>query len=165
MLKKCSPNRSPELCDFLHILVNAPKQKTLQPLICRVLVVLLLWSVARRGIEPLLPEWKSDVLTPRRTGRLVNFKLLAPSYRPPIRCLSLVACRSQHFHGCSQLPLQSSQPIGGVYLIWDCKDIRFREKSKADVKKWFFHRLSLECRCHLLPWRTPQRPKREPSSC
>ena len=24
--------------------------------------------VARRGIEPLLPEWKSGVLTPRRTG-------------------------------------------------------------------------------------------------
>ena len=27
--------------------------------------------VARRGIEPLLPEWKSGVLTPRRTGRFV----------------------------------------------------------------------------------------------
>ena len=41
------------------------KQKNLQN-ICR-----FLSFVARRGIEPLFQEWKSCVLTPRRTGRFL----------------------------------------------------------------------------------------------
>ena len=34
--------------------------------------------VARRGIEPLFEEWKSPVLTPRRTG---HFRVINPLFR------------------------------------------------------------------------------------
>ena len=61
--------------------------------------------VPRRGIEPLFPEWKSDVLTTERTGRIVK-KMVDPAGLEPATTRLWAECSDQtelwiHVYGVS----------------------------------------------------------------